>query len=535
MSRRRPIRFRISDFGFRIWGPAIRNLQSAIRIGTGAMAAIAGVLVLAGSAQAQQSDVERLKEVVVSPVSISSAPRPVGSGARALGMSAFTAIADDATAASWNPAGLIQLERPEVSGVMSYLSRSEDFSSFRNPQSAIRNPQLNVAPADMTSTDMNYLSGVFPFRVFGTNFVVSLNYQQVYSFDRRLHFTYEERSRNVTVEDIGYGLSLKTTTRFERTSDIDFAQDGSIYAITPALAVQVTPRLSFGAALNLYRNSLTDGNTFTERTDIRGQWSQEVRIKLLGLPGATQPEPMTLFSEGGQSEWKEFSDVKGANLTLGGLWNATEKLTLGLTADLPYTLDMKEKVIITGQPTRSVDQDGKVIFSPSPYEKIPPVESNVEYDFPLTVGVGAAYRFSDAFSVAADLSWTNWSSFVFRKEDGTEVNPINDDTRADDGKLDPVEDTWAARLGAEYLFILKKTVIPVRAGVFLEQQPGVEKADDIYGASVGTGISIGNVIFDVAYQARFGADVLKGVFASVEGTDADTVEHLAFASLIVHF
>ncbi|NQT84831.1 hypothetical protein HQ563_17570, partial [bacterium] len=75
----------------------------------------------------------------------------------------------------------------------------------------------------------------------------------------------------------------------------------------------------------------------------------------------------------------------------------------------------------------------------------------------------------------------------------------------------------------------------VRAGVFLEQQPGVEGPDDIYGASLGTGISIGNIIFDVAYQARFGDDVLKSVFANVQETDADTVEHLVFASVIVHF
>ncbi len=48
-------------------------------------------------------------------VRISSSPNPVGSGARAVGMgSAFIAIADDATAASWNPGGLIQLERPEL-------------------------------------------------------------------------------------------------------------------------------------------------------------------------------------------------------------------------------------------------------------------------------------------------------------------------------------------------------------------------------------------------------------------------------------
>src|SRR5262245_37475869 len=39
----------------------------------------------------------------------------VGSGARAWGMGgAFVAVADDATAATWNPAGLAILQRPEI-------------------------------------------------------------------------------------------------------------------------------------------------------------------------------------------------------------------------------------------------------------------------------------------------------------------------------------------------------------------------------------------------------------------------------------
>ncbi len=41
-----------------------------------------------------------------------------GAGARAKGMGgAFIGVADDATAVSWNPAGLAQLDRPEASAV----------------------------------------------------------------------------------------------------------------------------------------------------------------------------------------------------------------------------------------------------------------------------------------------------------------------------------------------------------------------------------------------------------------------------------
>src|SRR5437763_1120257 len=61
-----------------------------------------------------------------SDVRFTSSPNPVGSGARAQGMGgAFIAVADDATAASWNPGGLIQLERPEFSVVGEAFSRRE--------------------------------------------------------------------------------------------------------------------------------------------------------------------------------------------------------------------------------------------------------------------------------------------------------------------------------------------------------------------------------------------------------------------------
>src|SRR3989338_6938604 len=66
----------------------------------------------------------------LTPPNINSTPLPVGSGARAIGQgSAFIAVADDATAASWNPGALIQLERPELSVVGSFLSTQQDFDT----------------------------------------------------------------------------------------------------------------------------------------------------------------------------------------------------------------------------------------------------------------------------------------------------------------------------------------------------------------------------------------------------------------------
>ena len=71
---------------------------------------------------------------------------------------AFIAVADDATAASWNPAGLIQLERPELSMVVDYNYRRAEYSSRERPE------------IDNTGEDdqfrVNYFSGTYPFRLF---------------------------------------------------------------------------------------------------------------------------------------------------------------------------------------------------------------------------------------------------------------------------------------------------------------------------------------------------------------------------------
>ena len=110
---------------------------------------------------------------------ITSAPNVVGSGARALGMGgAFIAVADDATAASWNPGGLTQLERPEISIVYDWDTFSEDFSSGAHPELS--------GDQDIRLDGINYLSVAYPipWTVGGRNLVVSLNYQRQYDFDQ---------------------------------------------------------------------------------------------------------------------------------------------------------------------------------------------------------------------------------------------------------------------------------------------------------------------------------------------------------------
>src|SRR5947207_15565528 len=84
-------------------------------------------------------------------LNFATSPAPVGSGARAQGKAvAFIGVADDATAASHNPAGLVQLQEPEVSVVGSYFVRLE--------RQDVTQPGIRVDNQTFDSADLNYLS-----------------------------------------------------------------------------------------------------------------------------------------------------------------------------------------------------------------------------------------------------------------------------------------------------------------------------------------------------------------------------------------
>src|SRR5437867_12210284 len=89
-------------------------------------------------------------------LNFATSPSPGGSGARAVGKgTAFIGVADDATAASHNPGGLVQLERPEVSIVGSYFIRLE--------RQDVTRPDTVIEDQTLDASNLNYLSVVYPF------------------------------------------------------------------------------------------------------------------------------------------------------------------------------------------------------------------------------------------------------------------------------------------------------------------------------------------------------------------------------------
>ena len=152
-------------------------------------------------------------------------------------------------------------------------------------------------------------------------------------------------------------------------------------------------------------------------------------------------------------------------------------------------------------------------------------------DMPLSYGLGVSARLSDRLTLSLDVSRVHWSDFQL--EESTRDDVLLVENGAPSGKGQAVlngagDDTTSVRLGGEYLWIRSQTVIPFRAGVFYDPEPGADGLDHFFGFSLGSGLTVGRFLFDMAYIFRAGT-------VKSEATDTTVSQHTFLASVIVHF
>lgn len=145
-----------------------------------------------------------------------------GNGARAAGMGyAFTGVADDATAISWNSAGLTQLYSMEASviGTFNFGSIGTDYI-FDDVETSLSSP-----------VHLNFASFIVPFQAGKTNIAAGISYRTLYDFYQTLEWSYSDNSSETSEEN------------------------GGVSAISPAVAVQINDMLSVGAVVNILGGS----------------------------------------------------------------------------------------------------------------------------------------------------------------------------------------------------------------------------------------------------------------------------------------
>ncbi len=284
-----------------------------------------------------------------------------GVGARAAGMGgAFIGAADDATAISWNPAGLTQLDKPEASIVGRGLAEvyEVDFNSWAETY-------------EDEHGILNFLSGVYPFEFSGRQFVAALAVQR--QLDLYSYF-YEEEYYEDTW---GY------------YDDINEAYtEGGTSTITIGLANRLASVFSLGVAANLWV-----GEAFLETTDFVDKDSLDYYY---------------YWEYQDRSDWtfSGFNFVIGAMLDL-NYKNNPVPLRIGLVVKTPFDLSVEEEFTL-----EEYTDDNGSIYEPDP------VESNDSYNLgiPLMFGFGASYRFGDNLTLAIDMESRKFGETTLKEE-----------------------------------------------------------------------------------------------------------------------
>ena len=409
-------------------------------------------------------------------VEIPSSFNPVGSGARALGMGgAFIAVADDATAASWNPAGLSQLKKPECSVVTSLFHRNEDISFGTNPEAD--------GSHNIFDSNINYLSLSYPFRLFNREMIMSLSYQHLYDFNRDWEFL------------LHHDIELQISD-----DNWKYKQTGSLSALGISYCARIIPKLSVGVTLNFWDDDLTPNG-----------WKERYHMTQTGI-FLTAPLSATT------DKIEEYS-LSGFNFNLGMLWYVNHKWTVGAVFKSPFKADVRHKF-----------QRDWVMEMPFDQSEFSHFVEDEELEMPMSYGIGFVYNFSDNFSVSGDIYRTEWDNCIYRDAEGKETSPV---TGGDASDVDP---THQVRMGFEYRFINKEKeyLVPIRGGIFYDPSPAEGSPDDFYGFSLGLGFSQSDLFsLDIAYQYRFGNDTGHHLLR-YEDIDfyQDVDEHMVYLSLI---
>jgi long-subunit fatty acid transport protein len=400
-----------------------------------------------------------------------------GSGARALGMGgAFLARADDATAASWNPAGLSYLRFPELS--FAYAG-----GNFVSRDTIAETNQL-ASEDHRHGHDPEFVAATYPIHIGPVSGSAQLSYQRLISFtvDR-------------TIDEIFAADPATGQPAVSRRSSI--VQRGGFDVVALGTGLQVTRTLRLGATLNRWFNGYDQ----------------------------TYDKPVEL----GNSHQEFHYSLRGWNANLGLIWTPAEMLNLGLVYKTGFSADLD---ISKFRSDPFAAPDGTVMRDRMATSDDLGLDPKLE--FPASIGVGASLRPRSALTLSVDYTRSRWSEGVIREFfDLPKTGAANVFDVLPYPTLDPTQkqaDTEQIRAGVEYVFIHGRIKWPLRLGYFNDKQyyqaaKGVPRFDAF---TVGTGIIAGPLLFDAAYVFE------TGEYPDTGGQAVEVRSHRVIGSVILH-
>jgi hypothetical protein len=412
----------------------------------------------------------------------------LGAGARAAGMGgAFTALADDASAASFNPAGLALLLEPEASAVFDASRRRDRHHAFTDVEDGALE-LYGPSSASFDTAGVNFASFTVPTTVARRNLSLQL------SFHRLIDFAFDTERRFSETTAAGTPIA-------GLVQRID--QSGDVSTVSLAAAYQLTQRLSLGLTVSRWI----------------GGWSFDTT---------------TRQREAGESEetslrFHQENDWSGWNYTA-GLLLRYRYLNVGAAYRSQFAGDYR----VRSRLDASFD---------TPFADASSFEGSLLWPNSWTLGL--AVKPLQTWFLTVDFAQFDWDDMVIRglgPEGRDEVNFFD---------LRPSAETTARhagqwRVGSEVTLFSGDDIVALRGGWFVEPRPqllapGDEKSS-VRGLTAGVGWRRGPLSLDLAYQHATSSSrilqfvdpetVASGVVAAQAEGDVDTTRDRLFLSVL---
>ncbi len=383
-----------------------RALAAGRAIGPAALAALAGWLLATGAA-AQWLGPPPLEFSFSNP------------GARSLGLGgAFVALADDATAAFANPAGLLQLTRPEVSIEGRYWGYSTPFTERGRAENAPSGFGIDTVSGLVTAessdqlADLSFVSFVYP--------------RKRFSFAAYRHQLANFEARGETRGIFFGGTSCCQTRQFDQR----FATDLHMVRYGLSGAYRVSEALSLGLGLSYVEGRLaTAGESYAP---------DENTLAALFAESSYLPDrrvvriAMALDDE----DWGWIA---------GFLWRVSERFRLGGAFRQGPDFELA----------------AEATFGPLEFLEVPAgtvLSGRTPISFPDVYGLGASFRSSDG-SLTIGFEWDRVEYSTILESADPEVL-LSQGIELDDGD--------ELHLGAEYVFVESSPLWALRLGAWYD-------------------------------------------------------------------
>lgn len=401
----------------------------------------------------------------------------LGSGARAFGMGgAFLARADDATAASWNPAGLSYLRRPEFTVV------GARNSFVRLPTG----PGFTVFLEDrFAGNTLDFAAATYPIEIGPASGSVQLSFQRVFSF---------QGDRTVERTD----LTLTSTG----TGGFDVLALGTGFRVVRSLRI--------GGTVNRWVNGYRQDRN---RLASRGTTDQTFDFALSGwnFNGGLIWSPLESLNFGvvGKTTMKGAVILDRMRTDIIPLPNPSPVPSPAPPPPTETTQNAANSTVLRANcPDTCTEEERTAAATP---HRVP-----VSLSIPGAVGVGISWRPWSVLTASLDFTRTFWSKghirnfFTLARTEPQQTNPFADVFQElpyptlDDLKQ---SDTEQLRVGAEYVVLGRRLKVPLRAGFFTDKQYFFDvrgQPPRFRGFTAGLGVAAGPLLLDVAYVRETG-------------------------------